>query len=165
MNLYQYANNSPVNFLDPLGLDIWIGGPSCSPHQNINVGDPDSDHVDSYTYGLESDSYFSYLWPPWPTLRKAQVYKDFRSSSPKSQRIRTTPKQDEEAREILDGMLGQGWGYGLTGGNCRDFSQDMFDFFVERYVEERNSTTAPILITAPPSFNIHRNVPVVWWIP
>ena len=43
LNLYSYAGNNPVMYVDPSGLSIWIEGPSGSepyPHKSICIGNP-----------------------------------------------------------------------------------------------------------------------------
>ena len=57
LNPYEYALNNPLSFVDALGLDVWIEGPSGgepSFHQSVNVGDPLGAY-DSYSFGMNGN--------------------------------------------------------------------------------------------------------------
>ena len=47
--------------------------------------------------------------------------------------MKTTAKQDADFKGVMDAMVGQEFTYGLTGGNCRGFTQDMFDLAQKSY--------------------------------
>jgi RHS repeat-associated protein len=126
INLYEFVGNDPVKYVDPLGLDIWVGGRG--PHQNINVGDPNGT-FSSYSFGLDS------RWAMLNPLRTGVIYLDDPPRCPKLQYgyLKTTPKEDAMAKAVLDELIDCRMRYGLPYGNCRTFSQDMFGFFKEQF--------------------------------
>ena len=102
------------------------------------------------SYSFAPDSYSALLNP----FRQGKVYLDTVETSPVEQfYMATTPAEDASARKILNQMLGERWGYGLTYGNCRTFSQNMFEFFGDEfgtgYLPE--NVHYPVKITVPAS--------------
>jgi RHS repeat-associated protein len=54
INTYTYTRSNPMRHRDPLGLDIWVEGPSGNEpefHQSVNVGDPFGTYT-SMSYGV-----------------------------------------------------------------------------------------------------------------
>jgi RHS repeat-associated protein len=120
INLYRYVYNSPLNFIDPLGLDVWIEGPSGSEptgHQSINVGDPNGNYS-SYSFGTDWGLSLAFGL-------EGEVYEDEEKGGPIEQYKKTTPKQDNILKQQLDNMLGNKGAYGL-GDTCRSWSQNQF---------------------------------------
>jgi len=142
-NLYLYCHGDPINYIDPYGLGeqsshqrIWIEGRNPDEprfHRSISVGDPNGSYR-SFSFGI--DSRWKILIPtPW---RMGEVYEDF---DPGGKVVKSMPVTDEEAKqaiEILELMDGEQWSYGITYGNCRQFSGEMFEFFEELFDDEDN---------------------------
>ena len=113
--------------MDPYGTDIWIEGANKNEpkfHESICVGDPKGAYK-SYSFGLTS------RWQVFIPWRKGQVYEDEECGGKKKKILKTTPEEDKQALGLLEQLVGQEWNYGLTYGNCRQFTRQMFDFFNE----------------------------------
>src|SRR5260221_9676606 len=98
-------------------------------------------------------------------LRYGTVYYDQRPTTPSPLfYLFTTPDEDKEMSYVLNLMaIGhESWGYGLTHGNCRDFSQDMFEWFQAQYPGYlKDRIQWPVKLTVAPSFNVNVNTPVI----
>lgn len=142
INLYGYVLNSPINFIDPLGLDVWVEGPSphgdksCgslnsssktsqddpkepSPHKSVNVGDPKGQNR-GYSFGKESG-----------LTMNGKVYEDTKGDGEIQRYMKTTPEQDEQILHDLANQLGEDHWYGPT--TCRSWSTDQFNKIKEKY--------------------------------
>lgn len=121
-NMYQYSFASPVNFVDPLGLDVWIEGPGDyrEPgfHESINVGDPSGDYY-SQSYGLSTDG-------------QGHVYTDDVHGGQISQYAKTTPEQDKMIKEELMKELGNKGSYDLKN-QCISYSRKKFKEILDKY--------------------------------
>ena len=126
-NLYWYVRNGPITRIDPLGMDIWIGGSFW--HQNINVGTP-GNVLGSYSYGTNVSNPFSLDYG-----LTGIVYPDSRSTSPvsPSDYLSTSPEQDEQALAALDSLVDSRGPYRFTYPNCFSFSRQMFEVFREQF--------------------------------
>jgi RHS repeat-associated protein len=114
-NLYSYALADPVSYFDPLGLDIWIEGPSGrepSRHQSVNVGDPLGEYS-SYSYGMNGSG------------MEGEVYRDTELGGPIEAYKKTTPEQDAEFKKLMESQLGKKSTYGWDD-ICRSWSQRAF---------------------------------------
>jgi RHS repeat-associated protein len=135
LNLYAFCGNDPVNFSDPMGTDIWVGGRGL--HRNINIGTQNGAYI-SYSFGLDEDSYITipiinipFAYQVFNPFNEAGVvYLDNPPNKIDDNKyLITTREQDADARKILEGMEGDRMPYRLNGSNCRNFSNDMFEFF------------------------------------
>jgi len=122
LNLYTYCGNNSVKFVDPMGLDVWVG--KSGAHMNINVGNPKGSHS-SYSYGLKG-SRFNMLNP---FTRTGEVYKDDSGSDgvDGDKYIETTPEQDSQIEAGLDSVVGTEGPYDFWNNDCRTFSNEVFD--------------------------------------
>jgi RHS repeat-associated core domain len=140
VDFYSYVKNSPIRFSDPMGLDIWIEGPSGAEplgHMSINVGDPNGDYS-SYGFGVNSEL---------PGFFPGEVYQDTSHGGDfvPGYYLKTTAAQDAIAKAHLDSLLGSRAGY-RPWRTCRNFSQDQFKNF------QKQGIGAP----APPPARAHR---------
>jgi len=118
LNLYAYADESPTNFIDPLGNDVWIEGPSGSEplfHLSINVGNPNGTYS-SYSFRVNGEPYL-----------QGEVYEDTEKGGPilSDNYLHTTATEDARVKALLDAELGKKSTYG-PGNTCRDFSKKQF---------------------------------------
>jgi len=120
------------------------------------------------TLGGKFSSYSFAPDTPWAIvnpMRKGIVYYDDAHTTPSDLYYAvTTADEDKEMQYILDTMAinRESWGYGLTYGNCRTFSQDMFEYFTDQYPGYLlDRIQWPVKLTVPPSFNTIVNSPVI----
>jgi RHS repeat-associated protein len=123
LNLYGYVLNNPVRWIDQLGYDIWIEGPSLNEpagHLSINVGDPDGEYS-SYSFGVNGDPYLG-----------GEVYQDISllGTFYPGYYLDTTLIEDDAAKRYLNGLLGTKAPY-RPWNTCRNFSFTYFDLFVQ----------------------------------
>ncbi len=123
INKYSYAINSPMNFIDPLGLDVTINqyaGADHNPFGHIGIG-VNTDQ----TQGLYPKSDAAGL-TGWPT--PAKVIPD----NPNGNRIvedtitiHTSPEQDKIIEDYLYNAVRNPGQWGLTGRNCTRFVEEV----------------------------------------
>lgn len=104
-NLYGYADQNPVAFRDPLGLDVWIegsgGGNENFAHLSINVGDPSAPNHDYYSQSFGIWGFGS------------AIYKDEIRGGPIFEYAKSDPVQDAAIIAELKKELGITPGYNL----------------------------------------------------
>jgi RHS repeat-associated protein len=116
INTYVYTLDNPLTFIDPLGLDVWIEGPSGgepSYHQSVNVGDPLGAY-DSYSFGMNGNGL------------EGEVYRDTETGGVIERYKSTTTAQDAAVKAVLDGKVGNKATYGFDD-ICRSWSQDEYN--------------------------------------
>jgi RHS repeat-associated protein len=137
LNLYGFVGDNPINFVDPLGLDVWIEGPSGAEptgHLSINVGDPLGQYS-SFSFGITGLSPIGH------------VYEDEELGGAIKKYAKTTPEQDAAILEDLKAELAakDGTFYGIY--NCRSFSKNKFDQYKTGF--GLKETTPPTRTPAP----------------
>ena len=123
VNLYVCVDNSPVNWVDPVGLDIWIEGPSGdepNSHLSINVGNPLGNYY-SQSFGTGFD-----IW-------NAGIYEDVVKGGPIEKYLKTKPEQDAEFLKHLENDYKKDEKRWYGPNNCRTYSQDEFEKVKNKY--------------------------------
>jgi len=120
-NLLTYAFSSPLSHVDPMGLDVWIEGPSGNDpptHESINIGNPNGSYV-SLSYGNiipGSPIGLGYLGPDRNVGGPIEKYK------------KTTKEVDEQLIKKYNNLPASQLGfYFLCGTNCRTIAEQIFD--------------------------------------
>jgi RHS repeat-associated protein len=127
LNMYSYADNSPLFWVDPLGLDVVIRiyqgqGPNVFGHAGIGVN---TNLLSSYarngTYGF---------YPKWedPTLlvesAAGEVQPDALNRPGECFVIHTTPGQDAAIESYIESRRRNPGNWYLYGRNCANFVED-----------------------------------------
>jgi hypothetical protein len=123
LNLYGFVYNSPLGFLDRLGLDVWIEGPNANEpygHQSIAVGKPGC--YKSFSFGVNGEG-----------LMTGEVYVDTEHGGKIERYKKTTPEQDAGVLALLNLLVGDKRPYAIPDGSgkkadiCQSFSQRHFN--------------------------------------
>jgi RHS repeat-associated protein len=112
-NLYRYVENSPITYLDPLGLDIRISlyyGAGGLGHIGIGINSPS-------TYGFYADPGYSNFDIVLGTV-PGSLEPDNSSQPIESYVIPTTPYQDQQVQNYLDKEMRNHGRYNLIFSNC-----------------------------------------------
>jgi RHS repeat-associated protein len=125
INLFSYAYNNIVRFVDPEGLDIWVEGPSDGEpqgHLSVNIGNPDGTY-DSYSFGVNGDPGFG-----------GEAYRDTSTGGEidPDRYVKTTPEEDKAMKESLDFLVGKKADY-RPWMTCRKFAKGQFDRLKKRF--------------------------------
>jgi len=116
INLYEYAGNSPTNFIDPLGLDIaviWNGPTKDNPIGHVAIAVTGSGTWSYYNHTTHGSSLGGYLQRELPR-RDSVVYV-----------IPTSPAQDAAA--IAAFKKSEKAPYSTLRHNCADVANDALD--------------------------------------
>jgi RHS repeat-associated protein len=143
-NGFAYVAGMVIEASDPSGLDIWIEDGTDDDffmHQKISVTDPGNiNGYKSWSFGaiFENDGILYRL----PNMSSAifglnvrgVVYSDDSNKAGKVKiKLKTSPQQDEMARNILNRLIRSQGKYAIlftsSGTNCRGFSKKMFSMF------------------------------------
>ena len=106
LNLYAFCGGDAVDFIDPLGLAIWVENRGL--HQNINVGDPNG-NFDLYSFGADGSKGILKSLNPYNDDAGIVYNDDPPDSMEDGMCISTTPEQDEFAKDFLDGAPSKAW--------------------------------------------------------
>ena len=150
MNLYGYVQNNPVNKVDPLGLDMWVGKGNtvAGLHQNFNVGDPNGFYV---TYGFghpggaegyAEDTIMDWV-DPFQWIHNdalGVISEEVQTGAPvilyQYGYIHSTPWEDAEAMYELDQQLGKQMPFKLFKNNCHNFAQGQLSNYGSQLPDE-----------------------------
>jgi RHS repeat-associated protein len=145
VNLYGYVKNNPVNYWDPLGLDVFFKSYvfGSGPHSWTSIGGKNPD-VNQSTYGfgpakvgVRAGNYGVVYHPdPWTDIKGLKVdYKQYK----------TTPQQEEE----IENWIKKNYGINTTQGNkrcipswydCRHTKQEIEDKLREILTRDAQGT-------------------------
>jgi hypothetical protein len=103
---------------------VWIA--EYGWHQNINVGCP-TGWYKSWSFGVDE------VWHLLIPFRTGSIYDDPRTGGKIIKFFPVTPQEAKRIMEVLKSMEGDRMTYGIPSGNCRTFSNDMFEVFEEIY--------------------------------
>ena len=149
-----YCGHNPVNFVDRLGLDVWIEGSGVKedgenepgPHISISVGDPNGEYT-SFSYGVDGNDVMTADYG-----LTGQVYID--DSSPgdilDDHYYDTDRETDLAIIRALMKLVGLKGKYRFLNMTCRDWSFIQFAL-IEQELKRvgRGTKTAPPPITKP----------------
>jgi RHS repeat-associated protein len=122
-NLYAYAGNSPLRFVDPMGLEygFWLEASSPGepgPHISVGVGDTDDPSKNkTFSYGVGDPSDFS----------KGEVYEDTNKGGEILRFTKLTPEEAALVMSELEKQKGTKGDYGLLSSNCRHYSAEFYE--------------------------------------
>jgi RHS repeat-associated protein len=119
-NLYQFANNAPTVFSDPLGLDVWLTGPSqWDPpgHMSVHLGQYGYEDT-AFTYGV-----VVYLDPP-----KVIWGKQYIENHSGGEILAYKKTTNEEVLRLAKELAEHPWadGHYFVNCNCRTFSEFVY---------------------------------------
>ena len=131
VHVYSYVANSPVNWIDPFGLDIWTEGPSHNEptgHVSINFGDPLGEYT-SYSFGIAIYCPGGCVYPD--TEQGGEIQSYFEASPEDTLSAEVALLRSAEADN-------DAW-YGVEE-TCRSYSNEKYKEFAEKY---QNSSSDP----------------------
>jgi len=143
LNLYTYCLNNSINYVDPMGLDVWVQGTGLiiPAHGEICVGVP-SGYYTSYGFGMGLDTV------PFVGGGTGIVYQGPGSEGTRlpgtvtvqTNYMETSPSQDEQVRQILNDLVETRDYYNFLTGNCWTFAEMIFDLAKDMF---DNQTPTP----------------------
>jgi uncharacterized protein RhaS with RHS repeats len=135
LDLYEYAQNEPIRYIDPLGLDVRLEYTShvYDFHERVSVDTPSGPYGQSF--GLNpgmpmASSCAAGVDPGVGAPGDGSVYPDSPAADPTRKIVKdfqTTPDEDALALAILKSDLGKTGPYNITSNICRCYSQKEYD--------------------------------------
>ena len=154
-NLEEFELNNPVNLLDAYGLDICVQNtPSVNGwHQRIAVGDPDKpESLYGQSYGMadrnaqmQGSSASANGQPAAGKEGSGIVYQDNAPAIKTPRRFKTTPEEDEWAKQQLQKELGNTGPYHWLCNNCRGYSDRKYNEIVQAIRQQRGEKPTALL--------------------
>jgi hypothetical protein len=155
-NLHGFGLNNPISLVDAYGLDICVQNtPAVNGwHERIAVGNPnDPNDLYGQSYGMANrnakmqGSFASLNGQPAAGKGGSGIVYDDNAPAIKTPlRFKTTPKEDDWAKQQLQKELNNTGPYHWLLNNCRGYSKDRYNKLV-RAIRQQRGEKSPVLLT------------------
>jgi RHS repeat-associated protein len=143
LNLYAYVFQNPINWIDPLGLDLRLETTNQvhGLHQRVSVDTPSGPYAQSFGMSdanlpFQGSSDASGVQPGVGTPGSGVVYPDTDPTRTVVQTYKMTPEEDAIALGMLQRELNQTGPYHVVTRSCRNYSQERF-YSIVSAIEQR----------------------------